>query len=306
MTTKAFAKLNLGLHVLRKRNDGFHDIETVFLRIGWHDELIVSPLTAKSPDGPSVMAPYSGPSVMARPSEPSAMARPSGPSAVEMTCSDPLLPTDERNLCVRAALALGGGVSIHLQKQIPYGAGLGGGSSDAAATLQMMNIHREVPLSDEELMHVAADLGSDVPFFLGEGMAYGCGRGEVLESLSGILALRGMHLAIIVPDISVSTADAYAGVVPSDTERADVRSLVAKGSLDDWCARLVNDFEASVMQNNPVIADLKRSFYDAGARYASMSGSGSAVFGVFDSESGALALVASMPDTYSAWTGRAL
>ena len=146
LTLKAFAKINLGLHVLRKREDGFHDLETVFLKVGWHDELTFS-----------------------------------SSNSIEMTCSNRDLRIDDGNLCIQAARALAlaagcaKGVQIHLDKTLPFGAGLGGGSSDAALTLQACKSLWRV---DSELGPLAAHLGSDVPFFLGDSIAFGEGKGR--------------------------------------------------------------------------------------------------------------------------------
>lgn len=282
MKAKAYAKLNLGLHVLKSRDDGFHDIETVFLKVGWHDTLHFT-----------------------------------GSHEISMSCSDPVLPTDERNLCVRAARDLiaktalqanseiAQGAQISLTKEIPYGAGLGGGSSDAATTLLSLNDLLNAGLTPADLLHLGSELGSDVPFFLGEGIAYGQGRGEVLEVVGEIRALDEKHLAIVVPDVRVSTEEAYAGVAPFSEGRADLKSLVSQGSLADWRARLVNDFEPSVMRKYPAISELKKSFYEAGAEYASMSGSGSAVFGVFGSVQAASSFVDARPRGYRCWFGEA-
>ncbi len=270
----AFAKLNLGLHVLEKRADGYHNIETVFLRIGWHDEL---------------------------------RFRPS--NRLEMTCSDPELPVDERNLCIQAAkVVLGGvdlGVHIHLQKAIPFGAGLGGGSSDAAATLLVCNELWNRGLSSADLAALGAELGSDVPFFLGSAVALGRGRGEMLEALPVPNALIDRFLAVIVPNTKISTSEAYSEVHPTAESRIDLKELILEGELSDWRRHLVNDFESGILGGYSEIREVKEHLYASGASYASLSGSGSAVFGVFDSMDSAEAFCVGLPEDYRFWVGPA-
>jgi len=251
------AKLNLGLHVLRRRDDGYHDLETVFLRFPWSDELAVSPS-----------------------------------DQITMTCSDPALPTDERNLCVRAARALAAalgerrGAVLHLDKHVPYGAGLGGGSSDAAAALQLLAELWDADVSHEQLHAIAASLGSDVPFFLGPSAAFGTGRGEVLTPLldpdTGDVYQLPFSLVVVVPPVEVSTAMAYRLVRPSDADRPDLRAVVLSNDLERWRVELVNDFEAPIFEAFPAIRSAKALLLEAGAGYASLSGSGAAVFGVFE------------------------
>lgn len=251
------AKLNLGLHVIRRREDGYHDLETVFIRFPWADELEVG-LSDR----------------------------------ITMTCSDPALPTDERNLCVRAAQALAGalgkqrGAAIHLNKHVPYGAGLGGGSSDAAATLMLLTKVWGTSVPYEQLHAIAASLGSDIPFFLGPPAAYGTGRGEVLTPLldpeTGETYQLPFALVVVVPPVEISTAVAYRLVRPSETDRPDLRAVVLSNDPERWRAELVNDFEAPVFEAFPAVRSAKDLLLDAGADYASLSGSGAAVFGVFE------------------------
>jgi len=289
----AFAKINLGLHVLRRRQDGFHDLETVFLRIGWHDELSVSPAADLS-----------------------------------MTCSDLMLPVDQSNLCIQAAqlvadsVAAGHvgsqadpgltrpthqitGAQIHLEKHLPYGAGLGGGSSDAAVTLMACNELWNANLDADELSRLASRLGSDVAFFLGGPVAFGSGKGEVLTAMEMPPALKDQWLSVIVPLVHVSTADAYAGIVPNERSRPDLMSLVAAGSLNDWRASLVNDFETTIFKRYPSIEAARDQLLSKGAGYAAMSGSGSSVFGVFTSEDLARNSVQELPKGSRSWVGRA-
>lgn len=250
------AKLNLGLHVLRRRPDGFHDLETVFLRIPWHDHLSAVP-----------------------------------DETLSMTCSDPALPTNEGNLCLLAARRLAEacgvarGARLHLDKRLPYGAGLGSGSSDAAATLRLLLDLWDLAVEDETLHAIAADLGSDVPFFLGPEAAYATGRGEVLAPLldaDGDPYQLPFHLVVVVPEAHVPTGRAYGLVTPREADRPDLRAVVASNDPARWRAELVNDFQAPVCAAYPAVQASLALLEDAGADYASLSGSGAAVFGVFE------------------------
>lgn len=257
-------KLNLGLHVLRRRSDGFHDIETVFVRLPWADEL-----TAIAAD------------------------------TFVFTCSDPTLPADEGNLCVRAArrLAEAFGVPLrgvlHLQKHLPYAAGLGGGSSDAATTLRLLARLWGLDVTPEELHALAAELGSDVPFFLGAEAALARGRGERLEPFedpaTGEPYRLPFPLVVVVPPVEVPTAAAYRLVRPRSEGRPDLAATVRSNDLARWRAELVNDFEEPILAAYPVIAALRASLLEAGAAYVSLSGSGSALFGLFETEGEATA-----------------
>ena len=276
LTLKAFAKINLGLHVLQKRDDGYHDLETVFLKVGWHDSLTFFPS-----------------------------------NSIDMTSSDPELRSDGGNLCIQAARALAlaadcnEGVRMNLDKRLPFGAGLGGGSSDAAVTLQACKTLWQV---DIDLIPLAEDLGSDVAFFLGEPIAFGEGRGERLSSLSTPIALLNTHLLIVVPNVAVSTVDAYGSISPR-MGATDLHTLVSSGSLEDWRSELINHFEESVFPAFPEVASLKSMVYGNGAAYAAMSGSGSAIFGIFTSSTDAeraLEKIQEQHPSYRGWTGPAI
>ncbi len=253
---RAPAKLNLGLHVLQKRADGYHDIETVFIPIAWHDVLRVSQN-----------------------------------DAWQFTCSDPQLPTSDDNLCVRAARLLceatgsEQGASLHLEKLLPYGAGLGGGSSDAAHTLLLLNSLWDAGADKKTLHTIAAGLGADVPFFLEDQPMHATGIGEILTPLQ--MADEAPYtfpyvLVVVVPPVHVGTAEAYGGITPNAQNRPDLRALVTSNDLAMWRRHLVNDFETTVFARYPAIAAVKAQLLGAGAGYAAMSGSGSAVFGVFE------------------------
>lgn len=274
----ASAKINLGLHVLRRRNDGYHDLETVFLRIGWADHL-----------------------------------RFEAADTLTLTCSDPALSTNEHNLVMKAACLLAAeagtmqGAAMHLEKHLPYGAGLGGGSSDAATTLRALSDLWRLDLSHDTLHDLAADLGSDVPFFLGTDAAYATGRGEHLTPLvdeAGATYVLPYALVVVVPPVHVATAEAYGHVRPSEANRPDLREVVLSNDLARWRAELVNDFERPVLAQYPAIRAAKALLLDAGAGYAAMSGSGAAVFGVFEAVTHASAAAEAARQTgHRVWHG---
>ena len=249
----ANCKINLGLHVVRKRPDGYHDLETVF----YPTDFFTDELSIESCD-----------------------------SEFEFECHSSWdTGPDEDNLCAKAFRLLQRdfgihGVKITLEKHIPIGAGLGGGSSDAACTLKALCQHFALPVTPEQLHQYALQLGSDVPFFLLNIPAYATGRGDIMEPIP--VDLSHYRLEIVKPDISVSTAEAYRGVVP----RVPQQSIpeVLRQPVSSWKENLRNDFEATVFKVHPELAIIKQDLYDRGAAYASMSGSGSAIFGLFESQ----------------------
>jgi 4-diphosphocytidyl-2-C-methyl-D-erythritol kinase len=234
---KAYAKINWSLRVIGKRPDGYHDIETLFQTISLHDVLTIE--TAER---------------------------------LSLTCTDPSIPTDDTNLVLRAARAIGVTARIHLEKRIPAGGGLGGGSSDAAALLTAFD--RRDPA-------IALSLGSDVPFFLLGGTAYGTGRGEIVEPLPRVAPV---PLLLLIPNERVLTAQAYAMLrrfsPPLGIER--FRAMIADDLLDH-ASELINDFEEAVFAKLPHLHALKTRLYDEGAAWAGMSGSGSTIVGAFRS-----------------------
>jgi 4-diphosphocytidyl-2-C-methyl-D-erythritol kinase len=260
-------KINLGLHVTEKRPDGYHHIETCFVPVPWFDVIEAIPA-----------------------------------SAFGFTASGlPVPGAADDNLCVRAYRLLQKDFSLppaalHLHKTVPMGAGLGGGSSNGAGMLCLLNDLFALGLTDENLRHYAAQLGSDCPFFIGGRPMLGTGRGEVLTPVA--LPLAGCGLAVVKPDVHVSTAEAYAGITP----RKPVLPLaeVLNMPVARWREALVNDFEATVAGRFPVIGRIKNELYDMGAFYAALSGSGSAVFGLFDREPD----VAGKFDGCLCWSGR--
>ena len=269
------AKVNLGLHVLRRRPDGFHDLATVFLPLDWADEIAAEPAAGLS-----------------------------------VSSSDPALPTDDGNLVVRAARALAAhtgtseGARLHLDKRVPYGAGLGSGSSDAAATLRLLTRLWGLDVPAPELARLALDLGSDVPFFLDPVPSAGAGRGERLTPLAapGGAAWRcPFPLVVAVPPVHVSTATAFAGVVPDDRDRPDLAAAVVSDDLDRWRREVTNDFQPAVEAAHPPVRAVRQSLEAAGAARALLSGTGSAVVGVFERLSAAQAAAAALAPTARVW-----
>ena len=240
------AKINLGLNVVRKRSDGYHDIETLF---------------------------YPVPSLC---------------DILELTLSDKLemhvfqAEIAGENLCEKAWRLMHAHfgippVSIHLYKKIPMGAGLGGGSSDAAFTLAGLNDLFGLKIPQDDLAALAAGLGSDCAFFIYNRPMLARGRGEILAPYD--FSLEGYRLQICPQDVFVSTREAYAGITPH-TPAHPIESVL-KRPVDTWKDLLVNDFEATVFRSHPELAVAKEALYAGGARYAAMTGSGSALFAIY-------------------------
>lgn len=256
VTVRAHAKINIGLQVVRRRDDGYHDIDTVFHRIGWHDTVAI----ARAERG------------------------------IALRCSAPELPTDETNLCVRAARAFceaagyDGGLRLELDKRIPTGAGLGGGSADAAAVLRALPSLLDAPLAEEDLFRIALALGSDVPYFLHEGSAHARGRGELLA----YFPLRLPYWILTVhPGIHVSTAWAYGALrLAPGLALQPLREILERHLREPAVLvnRIRNDFETVVLPAHDDVLRSKELLYRLGAVFALMSGSGSSVFGWFAGE----------------------
>lgn len=253
-------KINLGLRVLRKRADGYHDLATVFLPVPMYDELEI----VESAHFEMLQ------------------------TGIIVDC-----PPDD-NICAKAWRLLKSAcpqlpaVRIHLHKNIPFGAGLGGGSSDAAFTLKMLNEMFSLGLSRAELKAFAARLGADCAFFIDNVPAYATGIGDHLEPLD-FDPLEGLVLKVEKPDDAVSTREAYAGLsLPPDSGLEAYGAMATsplvralRQPVDTWRGTVFNDFESTVFRGHPAIAALKERMYAAGARYACMSGSGAAVFGLY-------------------------
>jgi 4-diphosphocytidyl-2-C-methyl-D-erythritol kinase len=232
---RSYAKINWSLRVTGRRGDGFHDLETLFQTISLHDDLIFHESDALS-----------------------------------LTCDDPSVPADESNLVWRAAQALGSPpVAIELRKRIPSGGGLGGGSSNAAATLVTLN--EMFSLQRDDLPQIALELGSDVPFFLTGGTAYATGRGEVLTPMP---PMKGIPLLLLLPKERVLTRDAFSRI----TRYSPPLGAEAYRTFENF----TNDFEEPVFELLPQLRDLKRRMLETGAYWAGMSGSGSTIAGAFE------------------------
>lgn len=261
-------KINLGLDILRRRIDGFHDIETVMYPVyGLYDGLEI------------IRSANSGAEFSS--------------SGLPMDCPP------EKNLVVRAYELMRarygiGGVKIHLHKAIPSGAGLGGGSADAAFTLAGLNGLFALGCGEAELESLAAELGSDTAFFIRNAPRFCEGRGEVMSPAD--MDLSGKYLLLIKPSVSVSTAEAYAGVVPAIPATGLCERIALP--LEEWRGSVENAFEKSVFARYPVLGELKQALYDAGAAYAAMSGSGSAIFGIFDRRPEKLAAAADIESQF--------
>jgi 4-diphosphocytidyl-2-C-methyl-D-erythritol kinase len=244
------AKLNLGLSIVSKRPDGFHNLETIFYPLPVRDILEVVP---------------------------------SEKTRIVHTGLD--IPGNiDHNLVLRAYLLLEkdypqiSPLEIHLRKAIPIGAGLGGGSSDAAGILLLINGFFDLGISRERLAAYALELGSDCPFFMQSAPCFASGRGEILEPLP--LDLSGYSFLLIHPDLQIETAWAFSKIKPSFPEY-DLKEIIMQ-PIQNWDKTIHNDFEAPVFETFPLLKRIKDRLYAAGALYASMTGSGSTIFGIFD------------------------
>lgn len=249
------AKINLGLNVVAKRPDGFHDIVTCFYPLQVQDVLEV----IESPTGRKSSFNASGIDIPGKPEDNLCM------KAFKMLQKDYQLPN----------------VEMHLHKIIPIGAGLGGGSADAAFTLEALNELFQLFLDASLLEDYASRLGSDCAFFIRNKPVLAFERGDVFGSVN--VDLKGKKLLLIYPDVHVSTAEAYSRVTPAQPEQS-VKEILEGEAVENWRGRLVNDFESSVFTLYPQVGRIKEQLYEAGALYASMSGSGSSVFGLFEAE----------------------
>jgi 4-diphosphocytidyl-2-C-methyl-D-erythritol kinase len=250
MVVKAFAKINLGLEVVRRRPDGYHDIRTLFQSIDLADTINLEP----SPDG-----------------------------RIRVEGDDPSVPWDRSNLVYRAAALLQGktgapgGALIRVAKAVPAGKGLGGGSSDAAVALYALNRLWSLGLGPEALADLALSLGSDVPYFLHGGLCLGESRGEALTQLDDF---RPLPCVLVFPPYPIFTADIYAGFGPFLTSEGKDSKIVRFLGTGDF-GLLENDLELVILRRYPELEEFKRFFLDRGAMLSLVSGSGSAVFGLF-------------------------
>ncbi|MEP6616512.1 MAG: 4-(cytidine 5'-diphospho)-2-C-methyl-D-erythritol kinase [Ginsengibacter sp.] len=253
MITFPNCKINLGLHILRKRDDGYHDLDTFFYPVGLCDilEIIHSPS-----------------------------------ASIEFVCTGLPFSSESTNLCVLAFHVMKkdfpsiGGIQMHLHKVIPIGSGLGGGSADAAFVITMMNKLFDLQLTKNQMLEYASQLGSDCAFFMINRPAYASGRGELLSR--SMIDLSSYKIVLVNPGIMISTSWAFSKVEPAVPEVL-VQDILQQ-SIAHWKKQLKNDFEFPVFAEYPMIKEIKEDLYRQGALYASLSGSGSTVFGIFEKE----------------------
>jgi len=267
------AKLNLGLYVTARRPDGYHEVETVFLPLPWTDVLEVLPA-------------------------------PKGQAASDLTLTGRLIPGEvATNLCLKAYELLKTdfpdlpAAQMQLHKIVPIGAGLGGGSADAAFALRALGEVFGLNLTTEQLENYARRLGADCAFFIENTPRLARGKGDVFEPIA--LSVSGTACVVAYPGLHISTAQAFAGIVPR-APAYPLREALAQ-PMSAWRATVSNDFEKSLAPTHPVLANIKQQFYAAGATYASLSGSGSAVYGLFAEMSEAPTLP--WPAEYLVWRG---
>ncbi len=265
------AKLNLGLYVTQRRPDGFHTLESVFLPLPWTDALEILPAPAGQP------------------------------TSIALT-GRPIPGDPAANLCVKAYALLQADfpqlppAQLYLHKIVPIGAGLGGGSADAAFALKATNELFGLKLSVEALEGYARRLGSDCAFFIQNKPVLAVEKGDVFEEID--LPLTGTACVVVYPDLHISTAEAYGRIVPH-APRFPLREALAQ-PLNTWRETVSNDFETALTPAHPVLAEIKQQLYAAGATYASLSGSGSAVYGLWD---GAAPAAMAWPAAYTVWQG---
>ncbi len=262
------AKINIGLQVTGKRADGFHELISCFYPVPWID--IIEVIEEKT---------------------------------LRFSCSGLPIPGNvEDNLCLRAYALLNRDfklppVHIHLHKNIPIGAGLGGGSSDAAFTLKAINQVFQLNLDLDRLSHYAATLGSDCTFFILNQPAMATGRGEALQPLH--LDLSDKYIVMIFPNIHIGTAEAYGSLSPKPAAYR-LQEVLESMPLSHWKSRVSNDFEQALFTRYPTLRQCKDSLYGAGAEYTAMTGSGSTIYGIFD---GKVKLEHLFPKDYTVWSG---
>ena len=247
------AKINIGLNILSKRMDGYHNLQTIFYPVALNDALEII-------DGNEQE------------------------TGIEFTCTGlPVNGNINDNLCVTAYELLRKdfpqitAIKGHLHKIIPMGAGMGGGSADAAFMLRLLNNKFQLNLSIDQLIDYALQLGSDCPFFILNKACFATGRGEIMQPVN--IDLRSYNILIVNPGIHVNTASAFSQITPGENS-TELQSLIMH-QITTWKHSISNDFEKPVFAKYPEIAEIKNNLYDAGAIYASMSGSGSTVYGIF-------------------------
>ena len=248
------AKINLGLHVISRRPDGYHNLETVFYPLALRDALEIIPRSSSGSQEHRFF--QTGNAIEGTPDENLVM------KALRLISAKKKIPP----------------IDIHLLKKIPTGAGLGGGSSDAAFMLRLLNDTFSLGYTHAQLRHLAAQLGADCPFFIDNTPSFATGTGDVLEPVQ--INLDPYFLLLVKPDIAVSTKEAYGMITPRQPE-VSLKEIIKK-PVPEWKDWMKNDFEVPVFKKYPEIWAIKQQMTELGAVYAAMSGSGSAVFGIFE------------------------
>jgi 4-diphosphocytidyl-2-C-methyl-D-erythritol kinase len=244
------AKINIGLSVTERRKDGYHNLETIFFPVSVCDALEI--IESNQPNFYTSGLPVAG----------------DGRSNLVWKAYELIRTRFPKKIRP---------VEIHLHKNIPMGAGMGGGSADAAFMLMLLNEYFELKLSQQQLLEFALVLGSDCPFFIINEPAFASGRGELLAPLK--LDLQDYNIQVICPHIHISTAQAFSGIVPK-AATFDLKKI-ATLPVEAWQSKIFNDFEHSVFNVHPTLRSIKNQLYEAGALYASMSGTGSSIYGIF-------------------------
>jgi 4-diphosphocytidyl-2-C-methyl-D-erythritol kinase len=262
------AKLNIGLNVTERRPDGFHNLESVFYPLPWQDALEIVPAQETVFTSSGIEIPGAAQSNLCL-------------KAYELLRADFALPP----------------VKIHLHKNIPIGAGLGGGSADAAFTLKLLNELFELKLSVEQLENYARKLGADCAFFIRNKPVFAYEKGDMFEPIP--LDLAGYYCVVIYPNVHITTAEAYGKITPEQPE-ISLKESIANG-IGNWPKSVKNDFDPALFPAYPILPELKKMLYEKGALYASMTGSGSAVFGIFKNE---LTEELALPVNFRTWRGR--
>ena len=278
------AKINIGLNVVAKREDGYHDIETVFYPVLLQDALEIKPMR---PLDPAQLRKRIEAGLLVQPDD-AFMPYRLLPRKEDIPCCSLEMTGNEfpfsaaDNLVVKAYLMLQQdfdlpSIDIKLHKHIPSGAGLGGGSSDCAFMITLLNRRFNLRMREGMMERYAARLGSDCAFFISNTPSIATGRGEILNPIG--LSLKGYTILLVKPDVSVSTAEAYGGVTPHKPETSLADAVMRP--VSEWKERVFNDFEPSVFKKYPLLAEIKQKLYDLGAEYAAMTGSGSTIYGIF-------------------------
>lgn len=249
-------KINLGLNIIAKRSDGFHDVETVFYPLMIQDVVEVVQSNPQQTNQNDIQFSSSGLAIDGE---------------------------EENNLCIKAYRLLQKhfalpAIQMHLHKNIPMGAGLGGGSADGAFTLQLLNQKFGLNIPQEQLIQYALQLGSDCPFFIINQPCFATSRGEVMSNVQ--LDLSAYQILIINPAIHINTGWAFSNITPQQPKKS-IREIILQ-PISTWKNELVNDFEEPVSTQHPAISSIKKQLYASGALYACMTGTGSTVFGIFD------------------------